>query len=651
MTFCRYYRSILVTTKGVALNIVEKNSVLWLYVGLICTTLLLLSYTKISQSDVTNICVNPDDIVDPGNYSDWTYCAVTGQITASDVSITDTGIVTIAASSVVLQPVFNIELGGTLTIQPHGTDVISCQAALPPVASGLCAYQPGDSSLLLQGDLLMPDTVLLNGDVLIGSDGRIACVGCDCASNPNYASARLLSCPGATISPGLINAHDHITYSDAAPVDHGTERYEHRHDWRRGIRGHTKISTSASPAGRELWAEVRAIVSGTTSISGSGSGENMARNLDRTAGLDGITSDAWDYTTFPLGDSSGTMDDSSCLNYNIDTPTPGKPYQPHVAEGIDEFAHNEFVCMSDENADLTGSADIVPDAALVHAIALNTADIVEVAAKNTSIIWSPRSDVSLYGLTAPVTAAQRLGVNIALSTSWLPMGSLNLFRELQCAQDLNTTYYDGQFTDKDLFRMVTINPARAAKMDTDIGSLLDGRLADITIFESGAGQGYAVVTNANEENVALVLKGGIPMHGNVPIMDVLGAIAPACEAINLCGKEQRICLEREAPGNTYAALDAIFEYPLVSCASPPPNERTCIPSRVSPNTAPNFNGMPIADDADGDGIADALDNCPLVFNPPLPIGDAAQEDTDGDNEGDACDICPLDSYTTICTVP
>jgi len=38
-------------------------------------------------------------------------------------------------------------------------------------------------------------------------------------------------------------------------------------------------------------------------------------------------------------------------------------------------------------------------------------------------------------------------------------------------------------------------------------------------------------------------------------------------------------------------------------------------------------------DTDGDGFADVVDNCPLVFNP-------CQEDFDGDGVGDACDNCP-----------
>ncbi|MHB8416628.1 MAG: thrombospondin type 3 repeat-containing protein [Myxococcales bacterium] len=40
------------------------------------------------------------------------------------------------------------------------------------------------------------------------------------------------------------------------------------------------------------------------------------------------------------------------------------------------------------------------------------------------------------------------------------------------------------------------------------------------------------------------------------------------------------------------------------------------------------------DDQDGDGVLDAVDNCPVVANP-------SQRDTDGDGIGDACDNCPF----------
>jgi hypothetical protein len=45
-------------------------------------------------------------------------------------------------------------------------------------------------------------------------------------------------------------------------------------------------------------------------------------------------------------------------------------------------------------------------------------------------------------------------------------------------------------------------------------------------------------------------------------------------------------------------------------------------------------------DTDGDGVADSLDNCPLITNP-------NQENTDGDTAGDACDAFPNAANETV----
>ena len=51
-----------------------------------------------------------------------------------------------------------------------------------------------------------------------------------------------------------------------------------------------------------------------------------------------------------------------------------------------------------------------------------------------------------------------------------------------------------------------------------------------------------------------------------------------------------------------------------------------------------------AADTDGDGVADASDNCPAAPN-------AGQADGDGDGAGDVCDVCPADANTTTCSGP
>ena len=52
------------------------------------------------------------------------------------------------------------------------------------------------------------------------------------------------------------------------------------------------------------------------------------------------------------------------------------------------------------------------------------------------------------------------------------------------------------------------------------------------------------------------------------------------------------------------------------------------------NVEPAYNVVTTGPDTDGDGIRDALDNCPNIPNP-------GQEDADGDGMGDACEPVPV----------
>ena len=150
-----------------------------------------------------------------------------------------------------------------------------------PATTNRCDVDSGSGgALLIQGDVMGYDTVYQGGAVLV-EDDIITCVGCDCLSELAAATATVITCPGEAISPGLVNAHDHLGWTHQYPATWGTERYEHRHDWRRGARGHSRVSpgNSGNTANR-AWGELRQLMSGTTSIAGSGSADGFLRNLD-----------------------------------------------------------------------------------------------------------------------------------------------------------------------------------------------------------------------------------------------------------------------------------------------------------------------------------------------------------------------------------
>lgn len=311
-------------------------------------------------------------------------------------------------------------------------------------------------------------------------------------------------------------------------------------------------------------------------------------------------------------------------------------------------AQNEFLCLS--GGALPGGVDVLQDAALVHAVALTPPDGKTLAAQRGSVVWAPRSNVSLYGMTAPVLFLRNTGVKIALGTDWLPTGSMNLQRALECAKELNETHYNDSFTDHDLLGMVTWDAAEAARMQHTIGNLYAGLVADIAIFDGSVNSDAAAVVDAGAADVVLVLKGGLPMFGDAPVMETLGAGAGQCELMSACLSEKRVCVTREgiANGLTLASLSASFDdYPLFSCSGSPPDERSCTPFRDEGDGI-FYTGVPSGNDQDGDGVEDGIDNCPVVFNPPRPVDGFVQGDSDSDGIGDACDRCPIYAGETVC---
>ena len=103
------------------------------------------------------------------------------------------------------------------------------------------SYNRGATSLIF-GTVLAEGKVYERGAVVFDAQGTITCVGCGCVAEGQAK----IDCGEHIVSPGLINAHDHIGWIHQPPAQWGEERFEHRHDWRKGKRGHSRISSGSS---------------------------------------------------------------------------------------------------------------------------------------------------------------------------------------------------------------------------------------------------------------------------------------------------------------------------------------------------------------------------------------------------------------------
>jgi cytosine/adenosine deaminase-related metal-dependent hydrolase len=514
--------------------------------------------------------------------------------------------------------------------------VTACGNPVPPVSDGVCAATPGSNgAILLRGTVLTDEGILEDGTVLLDENGDIACVGCDCSSEPTWEDAAVIACPEGVISPGLINPHDHLTFSEGAPIPDAGRRYDHRHDWRGSLSTPSNAHGTGRTSAGNQWVEVRQLLGGATTIVGSGGASGLLRNPDQGGDLlEGADLPTVENETFPLGDSNEAQR-SACGDWSW-VATEAEvgsmdAFVPHVAEGINDRARFEFLCQS---SSLDGARDFTEaNAAHVHAMALLGPDIWAMAEHRTTAIWSPRSNISLYGNTLDAATMDTLGVPLALGTDWTYSGSATMLRELACADQWNQERLAGHFSAADLWWMATGAAARAVGAEGKLGVLREGAIGDIAVFDGRARTAHAALIGADSGDVVLVLRGGTPLYGDA---GVVAALRNGCDTLDVCGEARRVCLSDEI-GTTWSALRAATPgaYPATFCDIPS-QEPTCTPVRPG-----DYDGTATTEDPDGDGLLTTSDNCPSHFNPVRPIDGGAQADADDDGIGDPCDPTPV----------
>jgi hypothetical protein len=499
--------------------------------------------------------------------------------------------------------------------------------------------------LLLRGDVLTADQVLKGGEVLVDGTGMIACVGCACSSNPAYAAAAAqatrVDCAKGVISPGLINTHEHLSCFSSAPDRHDVQVYGSRDDWRPrtpdpdGLPNLT-YTCDSSNTDQMVAAEMRHVVSGETSVVGSGGVDGLLRNLDlidvaelKAQGHDereGVT-DLVTSNTFPLSAGFDAVQ-ADCSSGTAPTHLLAADAEVmHLGEGINQAASNELLCA------IGGALDSVhSNGTVVHAVAIQPAQAQILAQRHAWVSWAPRSEIDLYGNATPVEMLSKMGVGIALGTDWGVTGSVNLTRELACAKSFSTTYLGGFFSDYQLWQMVTTNAAFAAGVERKLGILSAGRIADIAVFDATVNTKHTAVVAGNPQSVALVLRGGDAIYGDTALIAATSgpstqnpflAKAGVATALPVCGVGKSIV----SPTGTVPTA-----YPYLAYCDGSQVEPSCTPMRST-------YGPPSATDTDGDGVPNATDDCPKVFNPIRPMDNGKQADQDGDKVGDACDPC------------
>lgn len=450
----------------------------------------------------------------------------------------------------------------------------SATAPQAPVVSTpiyLEAYVPLDAP---KGKVLSANAVKVKKVYVLIKDGAIDTVSdkkLNEESIPTNAiqitekkSGRLL------LSPGFIDMHNHLDHN-VLPLWTGAHgQFNNRFVWRdvpdyednvRGVikkikAGATKFAPDSNFCKIIQYAEMKALLGGVTTIQGIGGPTNidcgfgkLIRNVENENDFD-IKTDA--RVTFevinpkhgkilqdhliPLAQSKGvslleaykslpaditkqeiysytdalfsglTKQQAIFENIAPKGTAVNRAFITHLAEGksADPFTKTEF-----KLARALGFAR--HGLVVIHGIGLDAQEWIQAAKENVSLVWSPFSNLLLYGETTDIKAAKEAGINISMGSDWSPSGSKTLLDEVRIAkQFLGINKQSALLTDKDFYQMLTINAAKALKLDDRLGKIEKGYLADIVAVPlvSSRANPYTTIVDSDSSDIRLVILNG-----------------------------------------------------------------------------------------------------------------------------------------------
>jgi hypothetical protein len=459
--------------------------------------------------------------------------------------------------------------------------LIACICLLTPTWRSAAGQPP--QRLLIRGNLVTPDGVIPNAwlDIL---NGRIEHIE---RERPNLPGVPALE-TSDLIFPGFIDLHNHPIFN-VFPRWTPPAKFPNRYAWRSldayraALEDREKALTEGGKNFCDIdeYVEIKALIGGATSMIGfTGRGgakvlpgciKGLVRNLDVYTGFYG-----------PEQGHERIVNEIGILPLDMDANAAAHLAQGladgsidllaiHVAEGLPTDAES-----AQELDMLEARGLLTPRTALIHSVGLSPSQLARVHRAGASIVWSPRSNFELYGVTANVAAAFREGVTISIAPDWSPSGSDNIFDEIRYAAQVNREKLDGLFSSRQLVEMASTVPARVARIDDKVGRLAPGMLADFFLVHVNPAQApadpYQAISSGSITRIDLVAIGGVPLYGDPAYLRTLGINT---ESLQVCGTARALNVDA-LPSGPFAQVEARLQQqmravgselaPLAECA-------------------------------------------------------------------------------------
>jgi hypothetical protein len=211
----------------------------------------------------------------------------------------------------------------------------------------------------------------------------------------------------------------------------------------------------------------------------------------------------------------------------------GFPYITHLEEGFDEE--------SQSGIDILEAAGCLDDHTLmIHCIGFSDEDIQKVKKAGAHVSWCANSNVFMFNVTCKIKKMLEAGVNVSIGTDSTATGSVNILEEMRFDREIYRKMYQEDLPAKTIVNMVTVNPARAFRIQKETGTIAEGKLADILIVRQQHEDPWESLVAARPEDIELLVQDGSPILGDARHEELFTGRGVAYTTVSVRGRKMLV---------------------------------------------------------------------------------------------------------------
>lgn len=181
------------------------------------------------------------------------------------------------------------------------------------------------------------------------------------------------------------------------------------------------------------------------------------------------------------------------------------PFITHCAEGFDKETQSavktleKLKCLDDHDV-------------LIHCIGFSDEDIKKIQNVGATIVWCPGSNMYMFNVTCKIKKILVAKINVCIGTDSTHSGTANILEEMRWAREVYYKMYREEISPETLFKLVTINPAQAFRIQHKTGSIEIGKHADLLLIKPCDKDPYKAFVDLQMEDIELLTYNGNPVY-------------------------------------------------------------------------------------------------------------------------------------------